>query len=178
MADVYVGLDPSLTGFGVAAVGADVDQTWLIKPKKMGVDRLIEVMFALGDIFVDLQSSGSLIADVALEDTVRASYSASVLGELAAVVKLTCHSTLYGQARYPLKVPPSTLKKYATGRGNAKKIEVVLSVYKHFGKEFKDDNEADAYVLARIAQGHGGTKYQRDIVDKLRDGGFRDAHEL
>lgn len=178
MGDVYVGLDPSLTGFGVAAVGADVDQTWLLKPKKTGVDRLVEIMFMLGDIFVDLQTSGSPIIDVAMEDTVRASYASTVLGELAAVVKLTCHSTLYGQARYPLKVPPSTLKKYATGRGNAKKVEVVLAVYKHWGKEIRDDNEADAYALARIAQGYGGTQYQRDVVDKLRGGGFRDVHEL
>ena len=178
MSEVYVGLDPSLTGFGVAAVGAGVDQTWLIRPKKTGVDRLIEIMFLLGDIFVDLQSGGTDITDVAIEDTVRASYAATVLGELAGAVKLTCHSTLYGQARYPLKVPPSTLKKYATGRGNAKKIEVVLSVYKHFGKEFKDDNEADAYVLAKIASGHCSTKYQQEIQDKLRSGSFRDAHEL
>ena len=178
MADVYVGLDPSLTGFGVAAVGADVDQTWLLKPKKTGVDRLIEVMFLLGDIFVDLQTSGSQIADVAMEDTVRASYASTVLGELAAVVKLTCHSSLYGQARYPLKVPPSTLKKYATGRGNAKKVEIVLAVYKQFGKEIKDDNEADAYVLAKVASGYSGTKYQQEIQEKLRSGAFRDAHEL
>lgn len=177
MGNVYVGLDPSLTGFGVAAVGADVDQTWLIKPKKTGVDRLIEVMFTLSDLFSQIESSGT-IADVALEDTVRSSYSATVLGELAAVVKMTCHSTLTGQARYPLKVPPSTLKKYATGRGTAKKVEIVLAVYKHFGREIRDDNEADAYVLAKIASGHGSTAYQRDVVEKLRGGGFRDAHEL
>lgn len=178
MGEVYVGLDPSLTGSGVAAVGAGMDRTWLIKPKKTGVDRLIEIMFTLGDLFVDINTQGNTIVDVAMEDTVRASYASTVLGELAAVVKLTCHSSLYDQARYPLKVPPAMVKKYATGRGNAKKIEVVLSVYKHFGKEFKDDNEADAYVLAKIAQGHGSTQYQRDVIDKLRGGGFRDAHEL
>ena len=175
---IYVGLDPSLTGFGVAAVGAGVDQTWLIKPKKTGVDRLLEISYTLSDLFADMQRGGNTIADAAVEDTVRASYASSVLGELAGVVKTTCNTVLQGQARYPLKVPPSTLKKYATGRGNAKKVEIVLAVYKHWGKEIRDDNEADAYVLAKIASGHGATAYQRDVVDKLRGGGFRDAHEL
>ena len=178
MTGVFVGLDPSLTGFGVAAVGAGVDKTWLLKPKKTGVDRLLEISYALGDLFDQLRSDGGQILDVAVEDTVRASYSATVLGELAGVVKMTCHATLSGPGKYPLKVPPSMLKKYATGRGNAKKVEVVLAVYKHFGLEIRDDNEADAYVLARIASGYGSTNYQRDVVDKLRDGTFRDGHEV
>ena len=121
MGDIYVGLDPSLTGFGVAAVGAGVDSTWLIKPKKSGVDRLLEISYSLADTFSDLEQGGDRIADVAVEDTVRASYASSVLGELAGTVKMTCNTVLKGQARYPLKVPPSTLKKFATGRGNAKK---------------------------------------------------------
>ena len=54
----------------------------------------------------------------------------------------------------------------------------MLAVYKHFGKEIRDDNEADAYVLARIASGHADTKYQQEIQQKLRSGAFRDAHEL
>jgi len=176
--DVYVGLDPSLTGFGVAAIGPGVDQTWLIRPKKSGVDRLLGVSFALADLFSDLQRSGSRIADVAVEDTIRASYASSALGELAGVVKMSCLTVLAGQAKYPLKVPPSMLKKYATGRGNAKKIEVVLSIYKHFGKEIRDDNEADAYALARIASGHAATKYQQEVLEKLADPKFRDAHAV
>lgn len=178
MGDLYVGLDPSLTGFGVAAVGAGVDTTWLIRPKKSGVDRLLEISYNLADLFAELQQHGDPIADVAIEDTVRASYASSVLGELAGVVKTTCNTVLQGQARYPIKVPPSTLKKFVTGRGNAKKVEIVLSVYKHFGKEIRDDNEADAYVLAKIASGHSATKYQQEIQEKLRSGDFRDAHEL
>ena len=177
MGDVYVGLDPSLTAFGVAAVGAGVDKTWLLKPKKTGVDRLLEISYSLSDLFAELQASGQIL-DVAVEDTVRASYASTVLGELAGVVKMTCHTVLSGPGKYPLKVPPSMLKKYATGRGNAKKVEVVLAVYKHFGLEIRDDNEADAYMLARLASGYGSTNYQRDVVDKLRDGTFRDGHEV
>lgn len=178
MPDVYIGLDPSLTGFGVAAVGAGVDHTWLIKSKKSGVDRLLDISYTLNDIFEEVRRGGNTISDVAIEDTVWSSHSASALGELAGTVKMTCHTVLTGPGRYPLRVPPPMLKKYATGRGNAKKIEIVLSVYKHFGKEFRDDNEADAYVLAKICSGHSQTKYQQEVLDKLRSGSFRDAHEV
>lgn len=178
MSGVYVGLDPSLTGFGVAAVGLGVDATWVIKPKKTGIDRLLYISSELADLFSSIQQSSGPISDVAVEDTIRASYASSVLGELAGVVKMTCHSALTGQAQYPLKVPPSVLKKYATGRGNAKKIEVILSLYKQFGKEFRDDNEADAYVLARISSGHAGNKHQADVQEKLRSGSFRDRDVL
>lgn len=174
MAEIYVGLDPSLTGFGVAAVGG-IEETWLLKPKKRGVDRLLEISYILADTFTELQDKGDRIVDVAIEDTVLASYSASALGELAGVVKMTCHTVLTGQAKYPLKVPPSTLKKYATGRGNAKKVEVMLATYKKWGKEFRDDNEADAYVLARIASGYAQTTYEKDVISQLTDDKFRDG---
>jgi crossover junction endodeoxyribonuclease RuvC len=174
MGEIYVGLDPSLTGFGIAAVGAGVDRTWLLKPKKSGVDRLLEISYNLADVFTELGD----VTDLALEDTVRSSYASSVLGELAGIVKMTCNTVLKGNARYPIKVPPSTLKKFATGRGNAKKTEVILSVYKHYGREFTDDNEADAYVLAQIAAGTAKTKYQQEVLEKLREGHFRDAHGL
>lgn len=176
MSDVYIGLDPSLTGFGVAAVGPGLDSTWLLSPKKRGVDRLLEISYSLSDLFADIQRGEARIADVAIEDTVRASYSASALGELAGTVKITCHTVLEGQARYPLKVPPATLKKFATGRGNAKKVEVMLSAYKKWDKEFTDDNEADAYVLARIASGYATTLYEKEIQKNLADLKFRDAH--
>ena len=176
MADIFIGLDPSLTGFGVAAVGPGYDRTWLISPKTHGVDRLLEIGFTLGDIFAEVGIRQ--IKDVALEDTVRASYSALVLGELAGIVKTTCHTILQGQAKYPLKVPPNSLKRYATGRGNAKKIEVILSVYKHWGREFRDDNEADAFVLAQMASGYAKTAVQRTVLEQLADPKFRDGYVL
>lgn len=176
MGEVFVGLDPSLTGFGVAAVGEGVDETWLIRPESRGVDRLLEVGFVLADIFSGLGVKN--ISDVAIEDTVRLSYAASALGELAGIVKTTCHTALVGRAKYPLKVPPTVLKRYATGKGNAKKIEVVLSVYKKWGKEFRDDNLADAYVLARMASGYATTKYETEILGQLSDTKFRDSADV
>ena len=177
MADIFVGLDPSLTAFGVAVVSGDgvYEDTWLIRSAKRGVDRLLDISYQLTDTFADVQQSGDRIVDVAMEDTVRSSFSASALGELAGVTKTTCHTVLRGRAQYPLRVPPTTLKKFATGRGNAKKAEILLSVYKKWGREILDDNEADAYVLARIASGHANLAYEREILSQLRAEKFRDG---
>jgi Holliday junction resolvasome RuvABC endonuclease subunit len=44
-------------------------------------------------------------------------------------------------------ISPSTLKKFATGRGNCDKAAMILAAYKRSGIEFRDDNQADAYWL-------------------------------
>ncbi|MEY8732095.1 hypothetical protein AB9M92_07490 [Peribacillus frigoritolerans] len=49
-------------------------------------------------------------------------------------------------------VPRTSLKKFASGKGNTKKDELVLSIYKRWGFESNSDNIRDAYVLAQIAQ--------------------------
>lgn len=49
-------------------------------------------------------------------------------------------------------VSPSTLKKFVTGRGNAKKDEMMLETYKRYHVTFKNDNSCDAYGLAKIGE--------------------------
>lgn len=175
-ASAYIGLDPSLTSYGISAIGQDLQRTWLLSPKKRGVDRLLAISFELADVFREVSATHN-IEDVAMEDTVRSSFASSSLGELSAVTKMTCHTVLRGRAQYPLRVPPTTLKKYATGRGNAKKAEIMLSVYKKWGVELLDDNLADAFVLSRIAAGYADTAYEREVISKLDNEKFRDAHE-
>jgi len=52
---------------------------------------------------------------------------------------------------------PTELKKFITGKGNAKKQIIIQQVYKKYGIEFEDDNLADAFVLAKMAEAaHAG----------------------
>lgn len=46
-----------------------------------------------------------------------------------------------------VEVPPSSLKKYATGKGNAGKPEMAVALYKRSGLELADDNQVDAWWL-------------------------------
>ncbi len=53
------------------------------------------------------------------------------------------------QSGYDYQIlPPSTLKKFVTGKGNSKKDLMLLGVYKNWGFDTTDDNLSDAYGIA------------------------------
>jgi len=52
-----------------------------------------------------------------------------------------------------IEVSPSQVKKFATGKGNTKKEDMILPLFKHWGFENSSDNVRDAYILAQIAKG-------------------------
>lgn len=54
------------------------------------------------------------------------------------------------------EVPPTTLKKFATGSGRGDKAAVASALTKRYGVQFGSSDEADAYALARMAW-HLGT---------------------
>jgi len=58
---------------------------------------------------------------------------------------------LYRQGYDYLIVTPGQVKKYATGKGNSSKDNMILPIYKKWGFEHDSDNVRDAYVLAKIA---------------------------
>ena len=112
-----------------------------------------------------------------MEGTVLASQAALVLGELSATVRLAIYD-MYPEEdhrRYPLKVPPMTLKKYASGKGNAKKQEMLLQIYKRWGVEFNDDNAADSYALARLVGKISINEVEKAVVEQMSDAKYRDA---
>ena len=73
-----------------------------------------------------------------------------------------------------LIVTPSQVKKYATGKGNSSKDNMILPMFKKWGFEHDSDNVRDAYVLAKIAFGLKTDKeielkkYESEILTDLR----------
>lgn len=69
-------------------------------------------------------------------------------------------------------VAPSQLKKFATGKGNTAKENMILPIYKRWGFENESDNVRDAYVLAQIARSltidTKLTKYQSEVLEGLK----------
>jgi crossover junction endodeoxyribonuclease RuvC len=49
-----------------------------------------------------------------------------------------------------VEVPPSTLKKYVAGNGQAKKNSICGHIVKRFDVLIEDDNEADAFALRAL----------------------------
>lgn len=62
---------------------------------------------------------------------------------------------------YPIAVvPPSVLKKYATGRGNADKTAMAVALANRWGgNELRDDNQVDAWWLGAAGRDHLGLPY-------------------
>jgi Holliday junction resolvasome RuvABC endonuclease subunit len=184
---VSIGIDQSLTGFALTALNVDDPShymTWVYKSEFRGVKRLSDIRLWLMNKFDDIANNGDII-EVAMEGTVLASQSALVLGELAATVKLACWDYFDGtlnrvvpyeeHLRVPLQIPPMTLKKYAAGKGNAKKQEMLMQIYKRWGIEFNNDNAADSYALARLASGNALGAIEEAVVEQIKDTKFRDS---
>jgi crossover junction endodeoxyribonuclease RuvC len=49
-----------------------------------------------------------------------------------------------------IEVPPATLKKYVTGKGNASKTDISHELIKRFDVDIRDDNQADAFALRAL----------------------------
>lgn len=171
---VYLGIDQSYTGFAVTAFHISQAEpvgkhyTWCYASKLKGTPRLLDIQMFLVNLDEELTRKGFGIEDVAMEGYAFGSQMAHMLGELGGMVKMTLFG-FFGEE--PFIVTPTQLKKYATGRGNkVSKAEILLAVYKHWNVEYRDDNMADSYVLARIASGHSTLAYQADVVKKVQDG--------
>jgi Holliday junction resolvasome RuvABC endonuclease subunit len=133
-----VGLDLSMTATGVVdATG----KATTIKPTQKGDERLVYI--------AALTAVASRDANlVAIEDLPTHAHSAGITGMVHGAARLVL---LNQGIRYVL-ITPATLKKYATGRGNAGKPEMAVALFKRAGLELADDNQVDAWWLR--AAGH------------------------
>lgn len=60
--------------------------------------------------------------------------------------------TLFQRGLSWYEIRPTSLKKWTTGKGNAKKPEMATSVKQRWGFESASDDIVDAYALARFGQ--------------------------
>lgn len=174
---VALGIDQSLTGFALTALDINNPSqyvTWVYKSPFFGIERLVDIRTWLVNHFMWLEDHDLDVVDIAMEGTVLASHAALVLGELSATVRLAIYDHYEGDLRFPLKVPPMTLKKFAAGKGNAKKQEMLLQIYKRWNVEFNDDNAADSYALARLVSGNTDGAIEKAIIEQMKDAKYRD----
>ena len=182
--DVAIGIDQSLTGFALTVLSLDDPMkhlTWVYKSPYFGIERLVDIRQWLTDTLHYIEEEIEMnITDIAMEGTVLQSQAALVLGELSATVRLSIYD-MFDEGdprRFPLKVPPMTLKKYAAGKGNAKKQEMLLQIYKRWGVEFNDDNAADAYALARLAGKFSINDVEKAVATQMLDPKYRDQPRM
>lgn len=156
---VWVGIDQSLTGFAIVALAEDETyHGWLHSPKKPPKAPVWEDTLRLAlhrqyltQVLSDISLRSPLVKGYAMEGYSYGSQASRshLAGELGGMIKLE----LWTKRRvHPAIVPPTTLKKFVTGNGQAKKDLMLMSIYKSWGVEFSDDNLGDAYALARVAR--------------------------
>ena len=180
--EVTIGIDQSLTGFALTVLNTNSPEqfvTWVYKSPYFGIERLADIRQWLSDT-LNYTDEHWYIEDLSMEGTVLASQAALILGELSAVVRMAIydHFEEDDPRKFPLKVPPMTLKKYAAGKGNAKKQEMLLQIYKRWGIEFNDDNAADSYALARLVGKISIDAVEKAVVEQMSDSKYRDQPRL
>lgn len=142
-----VGLDLSLTRTGIALPdGAAV----VLRPKTRGTARMVEVRDGVLNAWHGF--TDTLDADiVAIEGFAFGARGRAVfdIGGVGWVIRVALH-----EAGVPyVEIPPSVLKRYATGRGNADKQAMQMAACKRldYDDEKPDDNIVDALWLRALA---------------------------
>jgi Holliday junction resolvasome RuvABC endonuclease subunit len=163
-----IGLDLSMSATGIAEASG---QTYTYNPGVKGDHRLTSIRKAVG------LAVGEGVDLVVIEDAVVRSPAAVEMGMVHGVVR---SSLLAAGVRYVL-ITPATLKKYATGKGNATKPDMRMALYQRMGIDLRDDNQVDATWLRYAGLDLVGAPVvkvpaaQAAALDKLRDaiGGAR-----
>jgi crossover junction endodeoxyribonuclease RuvC len=180
MGVITVGLDLSLTHTGFAIVDADgeVLGSGVIKSKPVGDKPLSEtnrIVKIAEDIVCKIDErlpaeNPKLVVIEGLAFMARNTTSLVQLSGLNYLVRV-----MLAQLKWPFMiVAPTTLKKFITGSGKGDKDKIMMALYKNYGFEALDNNEADSYSLAVCGLAVLGkprkklTKPQLEVVKLLK----------
>lgn len=166
-----VGIDPSLTA--TALVGMDEsacqERVLVIEGTKLkGLPRLDSIREQVIS-FIDHEMPELVV----IEGFAYNAKGASVfeMGGLGWLLRWT----MFKMQQPFLVAPPSVLKSFATGKGNSAKEIMIREVYRKWKYEAKDNNDADAYALAKLgldiaAPKDKWTKKTTDLFSKCESG--------
>lgn len=159
----FVGIDPSTkTGF----VALHSEGNVLVAKELTGVGKEDPQRMAtlIGEVIAH-PKQGDIVC---IEGFGYASQQAIQLGGIGWGIRIAMHC----RGMKYTEVAPSQLKKFASGKGNTKKDELAVHVYKQWEFESKSDNVRDAFVLAQIALAvYMNTpllKYQKEVKAILK----------
>lgn len=171
-------MDLSLVGTGVVILqdGKLVHQE-LVRSKPVGdkpIDELNRIRKIVDDINKILIEVAMPYYDIAvIEGLAFMVRNATALVQLSALNYMT--RALLADRRIPFViVAPTSLKKYVTGNGAAKKDVMMLETFKRWGVTMVDDNICDGYGLAQVGlalldgNSRATNKLQEEVLSLLR----------
>lgn len=148
MNQLIMGADLSLTSTGISIGG----ETFIIASKARGPERLIEISKTI--ISLAIKYNVTLVAIEGYSYASRNSQAHSI-GELGGVVR----ATLYANSIPYIEIPPTCRAKFATGRGNASKNDVISAISAKTGIVWSGsgaDDRCDAWILEQMVLAHMG----------------------
>lgn len=162
---MLAGIDLSLTSTGLSVGGS----TSIVTTPKRGAERLSIISSKIIDFCIE-----NKIAVVMIEGYSFASRNSQAhsIGELGGCVRMRLWEN---QIRH-IDVPPTSRAKFATGKGNASKMEVVSAISSKTGRMFVGagaDDECDAWILEEMGLCYMGlSKYDwpstnRSALEKI-----------
>jgi len=168
-----LGLDLSLIGTGIVLLqDGKIKNQKLIKSKPEGklpldeLKRLIKIITEIKEIVLKEKPDLVIIEGMAF-----------LARNTVALVQLSALNYMTRQVLYLENIPfiivaPTTLKKFVTGSGNAKKDVMLMEVYKKWKFTSPDSNIADAFGLAKIGENLNSTdkltKQQLEVIKLLK----------
>lgn len=156
-----ISIDPSLTCTGIAVHDGDNIVTEAIKPKhRRGICRLQYIRDMICLRLDRYSPEAAIVENYSYGSKGRALFD---IGELGGVLKTAVHE--YG---IPIVlVPPTVLKMYAVGKGNADKNDVADAISSKWSVQFNTTDEADAYALLRLGEAYYNPRKRRALPQKV-----------
>ena len=164
-----LGIDGSATATGLVVLEAGTKPTLrheeVVKVGSTGLERCSDIAERLLLVLDRFAPGRVVIEGYGYANT----HSLVTLVEVGTVLRYFLRQKGY---RY-LEPSANSLKKFVLGKGQGKKDQMLLQVFKRWGHEAKDDNTADAYGLACIGLLHAGrlpgsTNVMSDVVGGLK----------
>lgn len=151
---INFGLDPALSGgLGLSCRNkrGGCDYVNIVPSSKLRESRRLQYIHDSVLEFIHVKSG--IMSDrnvsIAMEGSAMSGIGRVVsLGEVLGVLK----HAFYVEGWDVLIVPPSSLKMFITGRGNANKQDVARSVYNHTGISISNDNITDSLGLLLLME--------------------------
>ncbi len=140
-----LGLDPSLTSFGVARVNLMSELLWAGQTEvwKTGSRGAARLSWFYDKITDELEEQRPGLVVIEGYAYARGNQQAQ-MGELGGVIRLA----LQESGVTWMVIPPTSLKKFVTGKGNSPKDRVMMEAWKRFEIDVPTTDETEATCLA------------------------------
>ncbi len=167
-----LGIDPSLTSTGLALVeGGRVVNTGRIRSKAKGYTRVESILDAISHELTTDDPRYPLYQDGRRYDTdIKVGIEGPAMGAKgSSVVQIfglwaTITHQLWRWGLEPYIVPPSNRVKYATGKGNSSKDEVLAAVVRRYADVNVTGNDvADALIVAAMGARRYGVPLEQTL---------------